>query len=179
MRRKGNKAGAVILREGDIVLVRARTWLRPFAEFEHTALLWRRKDADWEAWLTVEAGIFEGVAAHVIGHWHKPFIVVRPIGATIAQGRAAADVALMRLGEDYGLCKLLKNIIRELKKRLRRTLRTLGVPSEPEICSTLATWAWRWGASRDVTPGIANPLPDEIAAGRVEVVAEFGGTTRG
>lgn len=28
-------------RDGDIVLVRARWWLRPFCRYDHAAILWR------------------------------------------------------------------------------------------------------------------------------------------
>ena len=157
-------------REGDIVLVRATGWLARFVRFSHAALLWKRN----ESWYTMEATPRRGVAGDYPGNWQRPYIIVRPRDTHEIEGALAADIALERQGEQYGLrdwWPLLWRKIRELLGlgQARRILRIQDV-----ICSELVSDAWFW-VGVDLTPGIDIPLPDDLADADVELIGEYEG----
>jgi hypothetical protein len=157
------------LNDGDIALVRAEGLLGRFIKYRHAALVWHYQSQYDPIWwgcqrLTVEANPHTGVKVWKFPHWGVGGIIVRPTGAAPCQGQAAIASALQRLGERYDYAGAFRAFLRWLRGG---KIHVMAV-----VCTDLVVASWAEAGNNPV-PGIAHPLPDEIADGGVEIVGAF------
>ena len=149
------------MQDGDIVLVKARRWLRWLCTYDHAGIVWSYDGA----WHCCEAG-FSGVRSWPMGHWGRGYIIIRPIVAAshgspwpCELGILVAADALAMQGEHYDLLHLVRAIWRIVKRKFRRP----GIAAQAGVvCSELACNVWR-GRGVDLCPGVAVPTPDDLA----------------
>ena len=155
------------MREGDIVLVRARWWLRWRWQHEHGALVHWRRHATGLDWYTLEVG-FTGVRDWRYGHWPRPWDVFT-VRCEDEVAQAAVTAAMTWRGDPYAWW--------HLPALFRRTMQPQEVrAAEGRICTELVVDAYR-EVGVDLTPGIEYPTPDDIA--RSELLVKVGGTQEG
>lgn len=142
------------VRDGDIVLVRSRWWLRWLARYDHAALLYSRNprlEGEARHWYTVESG-FSGVR-----DWPFPqtraYDVYRPL-CLPSVAYDAISWAMTQRGQPYAWWHLPAVIWRMLRKRVE--------VAQARVCSELVVDAFR-SVGLDLCPGLPSPTPDDIA----------------
>jgi hypothetical protein len=148
----------MMLREGDIVLIRSRWWLRWLCEYDHAALVWSRQprlEGEVRHFYSLEAG-FSGVRAYRYGHWPREWIVLRP-ACDIRVSYDAVTQAMRWLGDPYAIWHL-PAVFRRMWTN-RRQIRTST--DKLRVCTELCRDAYL-SVGLDLTPGIARPSPDDI-----------------
>ena len=148
--------GMNALHDGDIVVIESNWFRHFFTSYDHAALLWSRD----KEWYTIEA-VPTGVRSYLLGHWGRPYIILRPRDST-EQGWQAANIALSWLGEPYSFWTLLELAWQIIVAKFFRKPIPVRVAVVKRVCSQLVHDAWL-KAGIDITPGVDKPTPEQIA----------------
>ena len=147
-----------VLRDGDIILIRARWWLRWLCRYDHAALLYSRGTE----WYTIESG-FSGVRDWPFPQ-RRPYDIARPLCVS----RVAYDaisVAMTWRGQPYAAWHLPAVFWRMMQSKAQRV-----EVRQARVCTELVRDAYK-EVGLDLCPGIKRPTPDDIAGSkRVEVI---------
>ena len=146
----------MILRDGDIILIRARWWLHPLTRYDHAALLYSRGLARY----SIEAG-FSGVRDWPwpqIGS--RPWVIMRP-QCDASTAYDAITWAMTQRGQPYAFWHLPAIIWRIMRARSYRRIKGHIYAQEARVCSELVVDAYR-AVGLDITPGVKRPTPDDI-----------------
>jgi len=159
-----------LIREGDLIFVRGPEWLRGVVWFYHVALAIEARGE-----LSSIEAMAGGVTVYPMHHWGRRYVIARPKGATVEQGRIAADAAWARRGERYGYRQWGGMAWRTLLRLLG--LEPARLKSLAVACSPLAQDAWH-KAGWHFTD-YSDPLPDEIwDSVEWDVIGEYGAGRR-
>ena len=138
------------LRDGDIILIRARWYLHPLTRYDHAALLYSRGLARY----TIESG-FSGVRDWPFPQaGTRPWIILRP-QCDASTAYDAITWAMTQRGQPYAFYHLPAVLWRMMRKRTEIAV------AQARVCTELVTDAYRF-VGLDITPGVNRPTPDDI-----------------
>ena len=155
-----------VLRDGDIILIRARWWLRWLCKYDHAALLYSRNprlDGEARRWYSIESG-FSGVRDWPFPQ-ARPYDIVRPFCmSNVAYD--AISVAMTWRGQPYAAWHLPAIFWRMMQSKVQRV-----EVRQARVCTELVRDAYK-SVGLDITPGVNRPTPDDIAGSKrvVEVI---------